>query len=259
MENENIQLKEKELKEVLEKFDEAWTKYEQYYVYELMVIETDARRFIIEAIEIEKQLKDMESRPDQVTMAQYNEKRQELVQKLAQINSISNTQGKGRDDLTDISILTAAEEIPQILQNNQAQSIQVLADKIRQSFSCFRILLNKYAQNLDAVDPQLKNNSELSQIIEVYENSWSLGKDQLLDVEHRNQIIYFCLNIERLCKTFIEFKEQIESCEAEIFMSIPALMVMRAIQNESDSRYHQDICKRYNPNINLSSLKAQYN
>lgn len=89
----------------------------------------------------------------------------------------------------------------------EAHSIQILADKIRQSFSCFRILLNKYAQNLDAVDPQLKNNSELSQIIEVYENSWALGKDQLLDVQHRNQIIYFCLNIERLCRTFIQFKE----------------------------------------------------
>ena len=64
LENENISLLEKETKTLLEQFDEAWTKYEQYYVYELMVIETDARRFIIEAIEIDKQLKDMESRPD---------------------------------------------------------------------------------------------------------------------------------------------------------------------------------------------------
>lgn len=37
-----------------------------------MVIETDARRYIIEAIEIENQLKDMESKPDQITMAEYN-------------------------------------------------------------------------------------------------------------------------------------------------------------------------------------------
>ena len=119
--------------------------------------------------------------------------------------------------------------------------------------------MNKYAENLDAVDPQLKNNNELSQIIEVYESSWSLGKDQLLDVQYRNQIIYFCLNIERLCKSFEEFKEQIESCEAEIFMSIPALMVLRAIQNESNSQYHKDICKRFNSNIDLDSLSLEYN
>jgi hypothetical protein len=78
------------------------------------------------------------------------------------INTISNVNGKGRDDLTDIQILSAAENIPKMLSQGQAQSIQVLADKIRQSFSCFRILLNKYQGNLDAVDPQLRNNSELT-------------------------------------------------------------------------------------------------
>ena len=30
-------------------FDISWAQYEQFYVYELMVIETDARRFVIEA------------------------------------------------------------------------------------------------------------------------------------------------------------------------------------------------------------------
>lgn len=34
-------------------FDQHWTQYEQFYVYELMVIERDARRFIIEAVGIE--------------------------------------------------------------------------------------------------------------------------------------------------------------------------------------------------------------
>lgn len=38
---------------MLSKFDELWTEYEQKYVYELMVIESDARRFIIDSINIE--------------------------------------------------------------------------------------------------------------------------------------------------------------------------------------------------------------
>ena len=41
------------LKEQLIRFDELWTEYEQKYVYELMVIESDARRFIIDSINIE--------------------------------------------------------------------------------------------------------------------------------------------------------------------------------------------------------------
>lgn len=35
------------------RFDELWTTYESKYVYELMVIEGDARRFIIESINVE--------------------------------------------------------------------------------------------------------------------------------------------------------------------------------------------------------------
>ena len=41
------------MKGMLVRFDELWTEYEQKYVYELMVIESDARRFIIESINIE--------------------------------------------------------------------------------------------------------------------------------------------------------------------------------------------------------------
>jgi hypothetical protein len=37
-----------------------WTHYEQCYVFELMVIETDARRFIVDSIKLEQLLTDYE-------------------------------------------------------------------------------------------------------------------------------------------------------------------------------------------------------
>lgn len=40
----------------LEEFDKTWVGYEQIYVLELMLIEADARRFITDAIESEKEL-----------------------------------------------------------------------------------------------------------------------------------------------------------------------------------------------------------
>lgn len=43
----------KQLKDMLVRFDELWTVYEQKYVYELMIIESDARRFIIDSINLE--------------------------------------------------------------------------------------------------------------------------------------------------------------------------------------------------------------
>ena len=48
---------------------------------------------------------------------------------MAQINTVANMNGKGRDDLTDIKILEAAENIPNLLLVGQANSVQVLAGK----------------------------------------------------------------------------------------------------------------------------------
>jgi 3-oxoacyl-[acyl-carrier-protein] synthase III len=46
----------------LQEFDHTWVAYEQIYVLELMLIEADARRFITEAIENEKELTAIEQR-----------------------------------------------------------------------------------------------------------------------------------------------------------------------------------------------------
>lgn len=46
----------------LQEFDHTWVAYEQIYVLELMLIEADARRFITEAIETEKDLSQIEQK-----------------------------------------------------------------------------------------------------------------------------------------------------------------------------------------------------
>jgi deoxyhypusine synthase len=46
----------------LEEFDQTWVAYEQIYVLELMLIEADARRFITDAIENEKELAQIEAK-----------------------------------------------------------------------------------------------------------------------------------------------------------------------------------------------------
>lgn len=71
---------QKQLGEQLASFDLAWVTYEQYYVYELMVIETDSRRFIIDAIVIDEQMHQIETDLQQMGCnpllnEEYNEKR----------------------------------------------------------------------------------------------------------------------------------------------------------------------------------------
>ena len=85
-----------------------------------MVIEQDARRFILEAIEAESRLGEIEETLSQIDCKlelndSYNKARKELIQKLANINAVVNMNGTGRDDLVDLGILRAAEKIPERL------------------------------------------------------------------------------------------------------------------------------------------------
>ena len=178
---------------------------------------------------------------------------------MAQINTVCNMNGKGREDLIDIEILLSAEEITNTLKPGQANSVSALAEKIKQTFNCFRVLLRKYSENIDALDPQLKNNSELVELIEIYESSYALGKEQLADSTTRDQLINFCVNISSLGDKYPVFKEQVDCSEAEIFLSIPTLMVLKSIQNDKDSISHYSLCQRFSENLDLEQMQAEYN
>jgi len=93
-----------EVRESLEEFDVNWVTYEQLYVIELMLIESDARRFITEAIELEKEIASAEVRERakgkiMVDCPDYQKNRGKLVEIVNKINAVANPEGKGRDDL----------------------------------------------------------------------------------------------------------------------------------------------------------------
>ena len=93
-----------EVRESLEEFDVKWVSYEQLYVIELMLIESDARMFITEAIELEKDIASAEVRERakgkiMVDCPDYNKNRTKLVEFINKINAVANPEGKGRDDL----------------------------------------------------------------------------------------------------------------------------------------------------------------
>jgi hypothetical protein len=80
-----------------------------------MLIEADARRFITEAIESEKELALIEMKEKSrgrivVDSHEYTQKRTKLIKILSKINSVANPEGMGRDDLGN-EILLAAEGI----------------------------------------------------------------------------------------------------------------------------------------------------
>lgn len=56
-----------------------------------------------------------------------------------------------------------------------------LFENIEVTLTNLRVLFAKYAENIEVVDPQLKNNSELVEGITDFENIWSKGKLYLME------------------------------------------------------------------------------
>jgi hypothetical protein len=122
----------------LEEFDQTWVSYEQVYVLELMLIEADARRFITEAIDTDKELAQIEQKEKSrgrivVDTIEYSEKRAKLIAILGKINSVANPEGMGRDDLGS-EILLAAEGIFRRISPTQSKAVRSLAERIKKAF-----------------------------------------------------------------------------------------------------------------------------
>lgn len=83
-----------------------------------------------------------------------------MCEKIGKLNSVANTSGKGRDDLS-YEILLAAENVLTKISDSQSKSIRIVAEKIRESFCRLREVLRTFEENIEMVDPQLKNNEPL--------------------------------------------------------------------------------------------------
>ena len=50
-----------------------------------------------------------------------------------------------------------------------------LSGRIRVAFDSYRTLVRKYQENIELVDPQLKNNAALVKVVTDFEEAWGLG------------------------------------------------------------------------------------
>lgn len=232
-----------EIAQFLLEFDNMWVEFEQLYVHELMAIESDARRYIEEAIQFESELSKIEAKILEKNKPVSESKevieiKSKLVVLIGKINSVANIEGKGRDDLT-IDILKAAELLIRRM-STPTQCIRNLAERIQESFMGIRLLFRKYSQNIEIVDPQLKNNPDLVDALVKFESSWERGKIYFLNSKKCNQLVFLSNLIESTSSNYQVFKEQLECSDSELFVNIPALMVIKALEEQD-----RGICKSF--------------
>jgi len=229
------------------------------------LIETDARRHVIKAIELEKEIMSFEAREKLkgkvvLNCPEYNDLRKKLIEKCCHINAVANEIGKGRDDLT-VNILLDAESVSRKVSETQSRAVRKLADDIKKSFTSIRMLLRKYGESIDAVDPQLKNNPELVDVLVPFEKTWEKGKEFFSDGKTCNQLIHFSQLIESVSEKYSDVQEKITTMDTEIFVIIPCLVVLNSLDGDD-----KGICEKYYTSLEeggpeheyYQSMKAKY-
>ncbi len=93
---------------------------------------------------------------------------------------MTNVQGKGREDFK-LEVLLLSEKLSSKASSTAA--IKKISEQVKHTFHLFRMLLRKYAENIEVVDPMLRNNKELSDVVGDLEKAWSLAKDHMLEEE----------------------------------------------------------------------------
>jgi hypothetical protein len=93
---DDLQKLRSKVEQLLEQFDQDWSIYEKGYVTELMNIEADARRFVIEAITLCEEMSSFETEQRRkgkvffTQMEEYNKLRNKFLRQISQINSVAN-------------------------------------------------------------------------------------------------------------------------------------------------------------------------
>lgn len=77
-----------------------------------------------------------------------------------------------------------------------------------------------------------------------YETSWEKGKEYLINPKQCNQIIHFSSIIEGTTEKYEKFRQQVETQDAEIFITIPCLLILKSLENDD-----KGICKSFYPEM----------
>lgn len=149
-----------------------------------------------------------------------------------------------------MEVLIAAEGVLRKISPSQSKSVRKLAENIRSSFMNLRLLFRKYSDNIEIVDPQLKNNQDLVATLLNYEKYWERGKHYFLNGKLCSQLIHFSSVLEGLCEKYKPFNEKIEYRDTDIFVMIPMIMILKSCEGDD-----KKICEFFLPEITHKNCK----
>jgi hypothetical protein len=209
--------------------DMAWASFEHRYVAELIWIEKQARKLIVEAIQCEVQLRLAEEREDRCMSADAT---RSLVKSIQQLNAVANVRRKGRDDL-GVDILESALETLRRCDSQELGNVEAcvpartLASEVVESFEAMRKYLREASRCLERVDPHLCNNAGLATRLADWEESWEMGAKYVCQTDILTGICDAVAEIRAVQRVAPELSTMIDDCDVELFLVLPRLLWLR--------------------------------
>ena len=102
--------------------------------------------------------------------------------------------------------------------------------------------MRKYGENIEGVDPQLKNNQDLVTALVDFESSWEKGKAYFVSPKKCQQLVHFTATIEATTEKYKMFHQQVQDRDTEIFVTIPALLILKCLDDDD-----KGICRSFFP------------
>lgn len=85
-------------------------------------------------------------------------------------------------------------------------------------------------------------------LLVAFEEAWILGTEHILDPRNREHVKVFSNLIQNLAYRHVTFKQKLDSCEAQVFLQIPALAILYDLR---------EIISRFAPSLNIEPLTSE--
>jgi len=228
---DKVKFAAEKVQSALTNLDETWAWFEEAYISELILCETKARSVIVRAVEQEQLLTKAEE--SNIDVAQ---RRRDFIETIAQLNSVANNRGKGRDDL-DVSILEGAlsqQNLCGPADKMNGNAADMLASGVIASFDAMRTYLHQVTEVLERVDPHLCHNVGLVERLMDWEESWEVGLKYVRHKPMLNAVRDLVAELEKVQEVAPTLKDMCDDCDVELFLCVPRIMWLRFLAEPNE-------------------------
>lgn len=229
-----------EMRTSLVTLDVAWAAFEKKYISELIAIEDQARKLIVQAVDSEKRLRDLEAKYGEtealLARFEYQAEQRRLVGSISYLNSVANFRRKGRDDLPADVLFDAVRTIQRCdLAEKNGQSTELsaaartLCGDVVESFVAMRLYLREIGKCLERVDPHLCNNAGLVTRLVDWEESWEVGARYVQNELLLTGICDLVAEIRLAQHVAPSLRDMCEECDVDLFLVMPRIIWLRGL------------------------------